>query len=57
MEQPYRISQKQSIDFQSRTQRPPSPFPALGEHTGQILEGLLNFSPKEIQKLREKKVI
>jgi crotonobetainyl-CoA:carnitine CoA-transferase CaiB-like acyl-CoA transferase len=34
-----------------------NPPPALGEHTGQILEGLLNFSPQEIQKLREKKVI
>jgi crotonobetainyl-CoA:carnitine CoA-transferase CaiB-like acyl-CoA transferase len=34
-----------------------TPPPALGEHTEQILQGLLNLSPAEIKQLRDKKVI
>ena len=34
-----------------------APPPYLGEHTEQVLTKLLNFSPAEIQKLRENKVI
>ena len=33
------------------------PPPALGEQTEQILKTLLNFSPQEIEELREKKII
>lgn len=31
--------------------------PALGEHTEQVLVGLLKISPQEVQKLREKKIV
>jgi len=34
-----------------------TPPPALGEHTDQVLADLLKFSPKEVQKLREKKIV
>jgi crotonobetainyl-CoA:carnitine CoA-transferase CaiB-like acyl-CoA transferase len=34
-----------------------NPPPALGEHTEQILQGLLNLSRAEIKQLRDKKVI
>jgi CoA:oxalate CoA-transferase len=34
-----------------------TPPPALGEHTEQILQGLLNLSRAEIKQLRDKKVI
>ena len=33
------------------------PPPAPGEQTEQILKTLLNFSPQEIEQLREKKII
>ncbi len=34
-----------------------TPPPALGEHTDQVLAELLKFSPQEVQRLREKKII
>jgi crotonobetainyl-CoA:carnitine CoA-transferase CaiB-like acyl-CoA transferase len=34
-----------------------TPPPAVGEQTDQVLADLLKFSPQEIQKLREKKII
>jgi CoA:oxalate CoA-transferase len=34
-----------------------TPPPALGEHTDQVLSDLLKFSPQEVQKLREKKIV
>jgi crotonobetainyl-CoA:carnitine CoA-transferase CaiB-like acyl-CoA transferase len=34
-----------------------NPPPALGEHTDEVLKELLNFSPREIKQLREKKII
>lgn len=33
------------------------PPPQLGEHTDEILTGLLNFTPKEIEKMRAKNII
>jgi len=34
-----------------------TPLPALGEQNEQILKTLQNFSPQEIERLREKKII
>jgi crotonobetainyl-CoA:carnitine CoA-transferase CaiB-like acyl-CoA transferase len=34
-----------------------TPPPALGEHTDQVLSDLLKFSPQEVQKLHEKKIV
>ncbi|MHB8918361.1 MAG: CaiB/BaiF CoA transferase family protein, partial [Desulfocucumaceae bacterium] len=34
-----------------------SPPPVLGQHTEEILSGVLNYSPDEIRNLKEKKVI
>jgi crotonobetainyl-CoA:carnitine CoA-transferase CaiB-like acyl-CoA transferase len=46
---PIKMSQAEDINF--------TPPPAVGEHTDQILQDLLSFSPPEIKQLREKKVI
>ena len=46
---PIKMSQAEDKTF--------TPPPAMGEHTDQILQDLLKFSPPEIKQLREKKVI
>ena len=46
---PIKMSQAEDKNF--------TPPPAMGEHTDQILQDLLKFSPPEIKQLREKKVI
>jgi CoA:oxalate CoA-transferase len=46
---PIKMSQAEERKFTSP--------PTLGEHTGQVLADLLKFSPQEIQKLREKKIV
>jgi formyl-CoA transferase len=37
--------------------RPPAPPPLLGQHTEEVLEGLLGYSPGELSELREEQVI
>ncbi len=46
---PIKMSQAEERKF--------TPPPAMGEHTGQVLADLLKFSPQEVQRLREKKII
>jgi CoA:oxalate CoA-transferase len=46
---PIKMSQAEDKTF--------TPPPGMGEHTDQILQDLLKFSPPEIKQLREKKVI
>ncbi|HXZ37888.1 MAG TPA: CoA transferase [Thermodesulfobacteriota bacterium] len=46
---PIKMSQAEEREF--------TPPPALGEHTDQVLADLLKFSPKEVQRLREKKIV
>jgi CoA:oxalate CoA-transferase len=46
---PIKMSQAEERGF--------TPPPGLGENTDQVLATLLNFSPQEIQQLREKKIV
>ncbi|MFC1986723.1 CaiB/BaiF CoA transferase family protein [Chloroflexota bacterium] len=41
----------------SRSQATVGPAPALGEHTDKVLSDLLNYTPEQLQRLREEEVI
>ncbi|MEN8112900.1 MAG: CoA transferase [Actinomycetota bacterium] len=45
------------IDFAGLGAKPPSPAPQLGEHTDEILEGILGMMPAEIGRLHDRKVV
>jgi 2-methylfumaryl-CoA isomerase len=49
------LAASSALDFQGRP--PPSPAPRLGEHTDEILSGLLGMTGAEIGKLRDAKIV